>query len=560
MRTPWALPPLLRGGTPGPGVRDRLASAALRLVRWRDRARPGAEAGPPRWQGRIEQAALHGRLLVLAGWALHTSGAPDRVEVRWAERDLGRARLGLPRPRVALRARHPEAAVSGYELLSPVEVPPAADLTVVATAPDGSRREWRCPVARQDARRAEAPPAPGGAKPRRAPRAPHGPALRVLAVTHDLGPGGAQFYLRDLLAGLRRRTGWRVHVVAPRDGCTRRELEAAGVSVSLFGAYPFADPGAYDRAAGRLDALVAAEQPDLVLANTMGAFVGVDVAAARGVPSAWAIHESFSPEVFWRAAFGSGLHPLVRRRGERALAAATKAVFVAESTRALYASAVPPERSLVLRYGVDAAPPGSRPDLVARARLGLAPGRVVVLCVATVEPRKAQVSLVRAFARIVAHHPEADLVLVGDRPRLYSEALHLLIARLGLEERVRVVPVTPAADDWFRGADVLVSASDVESLPRCVLEALAHRVLVVSTDVFGVPELLTDRDASCLVRENDVGALAAGLERALAYDPATRQALAARAARALDALPAGADLDSWQALLESIAHGPSSAT
>ncbi|MCM2255956.1 MAG: glycosyltransferase family 4 protein [Vicinamibacteria bacterium] len=539
-------------------MRDRLASAALRFVRWRDRAQPRGDAGPARWRGEIERAALHGRLLVLEGWALHSSGAPDHVEVRWAERELGRARLGLPRPIVALKDRHAEAAVSGYELLSSIDAPPEAVLTVIATAPDGSRKAWRCPVARHAADHEEAPPAPTAPDPRGAPRPPIGQPLRVLVVTHDLGPGGAQFYLRDLLAGLRRRTGWRVHVVAPRDGCTRGDLESAGVHVTVFGDYPFADLGEYDRAARRLGALVAAEQPDLLLANTMGAFLGVDVAAACGVPSAWAIHESFAPDVFWRVAFGSGLHPRVRSRGERALAAATKAVFVAASTRALYAPAVGPERAVVLRYGVEVPPAEVRPDPAARARLGIAPERVVLLCMATIEPRKAQVLLVRAFARLAARHPQADLVLVGDRPRLYSEAVHLLIARLGLEGRVRVVPLTPEVDTWFRGADVLVNASDVESLPRCILEALAHRLFVVSTSVFGVPELLTDLDAACLVRENDVSALGAGLERALALDPGTRQALAARAAPALDALPAGADLDGWQALLESIAHGPSS--
>jgi glycosyltransferase involved in cell wall biosynthesis len=81
-------------------------------------------------------------------------------------------------------------------------------------------------------------------------------------------------------------------------------------------------------------------------------------------------------------------------------------------------------------------------------------------------------------------------------------------------------------------ADLLVCASDVESLPRTVLEAMAWETPVLATDVFGLPELITDGETGWLCQPRDLEALAEGLDRALSSSPEERAAVA-RAARAL---------------------------
>ena len=78
-------------------------------------------------------------------------------------------------------------------------------------------------------------------------------------------------------------------------------------------------------------------------------------------------------------------------------------------------------------------------------------------------------------------------------------------------------------------SDLLVCASDVESLPRTVLEAMAWELPVLATAVYGLPELIDDGETGWLCGPRDVDALADGLRRALSTEPQQRQEVARRA-------------------------------
>src|SRR5947199_10161252 len=109
--------------------------------------------------------------------------------------------------------------------------------------------------------------------------------------------------------------------------------------------------------------------------------------------------------------------PEVRDRAAKSLAQTAAAVFEADATRRLYEEEIGPERCLALPYGVDfAALDASRErfDIAAARRKRRVPdGAQVVLCVGTIEPRKAQVPLVQAFGLIADRHPRARLVFIG---------------------------------------------------------------------------------------------------------------------------------------------------
>ena len=89
------------------------------------------------------------------------------------------------------------------------------------------------------------------------------------------------------------------------------------------------------------------------------------------------------------------------------------------------------------------------------------------------------------------------------------------IALLGLDN-VQIVPETGDINDYFRMADLLVCTSFEESFPRVLIEAMALGVRIVSTDVFGIPEMLTGNDEALLVPAGDPFKLCAALEKALA--------------------------------------------
>jgi glycosyltransferase involved in cell wall biosynthesis len=163
----------------------------------------------------------------------------------------------------------------------------------------------------------------------------------------------------------------------------------------------------------------------------------------------------------------------------------------------------------------------------ARREAGIPADAELVVCVGTVEPRKAQVMLAQAFDEIAARHPDAWVAFVGGRDDDNTEALRRYIESSPQGERMRIIPVTPEVEAWYGMADVLVCASDIESLPRTVLEAMAWETPVLATNVFGLPELNTDGETGWLCEPRDLPALAAALDRVLSLPAEERRGVGA---------------------------------
>jgi glycosyltransferase involved in cell wall biosynthesis len=82
--------------------------------------------------------------------------------------------------------------------------------------------------------------------------------------------------------------------------------------------------------------------------------------------------------------------------------------------------------------------------------------------------------------------------------------------------------------ELLSAADVLVLPSRNEGQPMAVLEAMAHGLCVVASDVGGIPELVDDGRTGLLVPPDDVEALVAALRKVL-DDDSLRAALGATA-------------------------------
>jgi D-inositol-3-phosphate glycosyltransferase len=518
----------------------------LNRIRWRLRAtrllwRPGAAPDFVARVGKIplgqidapERYSTVSGSLAIRGWALFPSGPAARVELWLGERSLGRARLGVRRPDIHALTAEPSGAICGFSLaadLSDFEGPDeAVDLHAVATGAEGERLELGPVKLRiSEAREPERPRIE-----RRGPTPAATGERRVLVFTHQLNAGGAQTFLVQLIRGLLDLGAVRPTVVSALNGPLREDLERLGVEVRSGIGSPIDD---LDSHLDRVEELTAwarsAGKFDAVLVNTASplASPGAEVAARLGLPAIWAIHESFAPAVLW-----ADLDPGVRALSEEALSNAAFAVFEAEATQRLYEHAVGSERCLTLPYGLDIEPiDAERTGFdrnAAREAAGIPTDAEVVLCVGSVEPRKAQVSLAQAFDLVAARRPHAQLVFLGARDDTNSRLLAEWAHSLSSSDRIRLVPVTPEVGAWYGLSDLLVCASDIESLPRTVLEAMAWELPVLATEVFGLPELIADGESGWLCPDRDVEALAAALDRVLSV-PAAERAAVGRAGRA----------------------------
>lgn len=528
-------------------VDERLTGLRWRLRATRRLWSPGAEPTMPflpfeapaeGMVGQIDRPVAGAQIdpgaIFIGGWMIFESAATSHCEAWLGERPLGRARTGVPRPDVEEETGLPNADVCGFELSvhpsPPLEAGPT-ELRVVATASDGSTYELDpVPVvigAAPEAPEPSSPPAPAPFP------ATEDNGVRTLVVTHQLNLGGAQLYLMDLLRGLVARGGFEFTVIAALDGPLREELEEMGIPVHITSVSQQDNLSSHLGRIEELTGWAAPRQFEVALVNTATALVspGAEVAADLGIPTIWAIHESFEPAILW-----GHLDPEVRDRAEAALREAAFAVFEAEATQRIFEPLLGSDRCRMLPYGLDLVPIDAKRASfdadAARQKAGLA-GKRVVVCIGTVEPRKAQIPLAVAFEGIAERHPDAHLAFVGGREGdSYSDALQRRIAASPQGDQISLIPVTPDVDSWYGMADVLVCASDVESLPRTVLEAMAWETPVLATSVFGLPELIDDGETGWLCEPRDTSALSQALDEALSV-PTDRHREVAAASRQL---------------------------
>ena len=148
---------------------------------------------------------------------------------------------------------------------------------------------------------------------------------------------------------------------------------------------------------------------------------------------------------------------------------------------------------------------------------------------ARVEEGKGPLVLLEALAELKRGGAPAVVRLAGAGPQL-PEAKALARA-LGLRDSCEFVGfyMKPAGRSAFmRSLDVFVLPSLAEGTPNSVIEAMAHGLPVIASEVGGIPDLLS-ADAGILIPPGDAAALAGAMRR-LASDPDLRARMG-RAAR-----------------------------
>ena len=523
---------------------------AYRFGAWRSKRR-GASQGAiyEPTKGSLPRDAVRVR-----GWAVLRGEPVARVEIVINETRVGRARLGLQRPRVG-ELVNPETVISGFDLRVPPSALPAgirrARIKAIVTGVRGTRLELAVgdeieltdpAFSVSDAGVRRVAEGDGNGRPSlgdgaRRPAARSTTAkqtLNVVAFAHSLAPGGAQRTLFEQLDRLTKSGGFQAQVVATQEGPWAQRFEASGVPVHIAGTSRDTPPDGYERCVAELSALLARESPDAVLVNTIDSFAGADAATRLGLPMAWIIHESYEFPVWWQMGHPAPEQDHARERCLEALFAAAATIFPADATRVLYEPYVRPDRALTAPCGVEFGEIDdfrSRVDRVAARRsIGLDPERRVLLALGIAEPRKGNAVLARAWSIVSKRHPDAHLHMVGARETPYCNAVSRYIEAAGIADSCIFSPPTANALRWHEAADVFVLPSDVESASIALAEAMAFETPAVATRVFGVPELITDGLNGILFEPNDVADLAATLDAVLRMDPRQLRAIGARGA------------------------------
>jgi glycosyltransferase involved in cell wall biosynthesis len=329
---------------------------------------------------------------------------------------------------------------------------------------------------------------------------------RVAYVIGELGKGGAEYQLVELLRGLDRRA-YEPHVVVLAEG------------------------GFWADEVRRLDV-------PLTALPSRGHF---DLARARGVRGVLrTLGPSVLHTVLWSAncygrlaAVGLGIprvvtaernvvvRPRWQQLAERALDPMTDVYLVNAGAVAdeLVRHGLPRAKIRVVHNGVDLGrfPPFDVARGGARAALGLPVERRLVAQIGRLAPQKDYPTFLGAAALLAARFPDVDFVVAGEGPD--AEALRRMATARGLGGRIRWLGVRHDVPQLLAAVDVMLLTSRYEGLPNVVIEAMAAGAAVVATDVGGCRELVTPEEHGLLVSPGDVEGIAAAAARLLADEP-----------------------------------------
>lgn len=149
-------------------------------------------------------------------------------------------------------------------------------------------------------------------------------------------------------------------------------------------------------------------------------------------------------------------------------------------------------------------------------------GHPIYLTVGGIEPRKNSIALVRAFAQVLEHYPDAQLIIAGGDTFFdfspYREQFFDAIQNLNISlGQSLIIPGVVSAHDLpllYRCADAFVFPSLKEGWGLVVLEAIASNLPVITSNQPPFTEFLTSEQA-LLVNPDDVDAIAQAMMASL---------------------------------------------
>ncbi len=366
--------------------------------------------------------------------------------------------------------------------------------------------------------------------------------VRVLFISHNLNNEGISTTLLELVVGLVTCGAVTATVLSPSDGPLRSRYEATGIAVHVLGRSPWLgvdDEATLAVALARLGEQFKALAVEVVVANTLQSFWAVAAAFKANIPALWCQYEC-DP---WQTYFDFLPEP-VRRAAYGAFSQAYRVVCAANATRWIWRELETRSNFQVIHHGIPQAglaeAMGRWSRAEARAQLGVTEGETVVESVGAICPRNGQMDMVLALALLPKElQSRLRVFLVGRIDDAdYSAALAARIAKLPepMAGRVMMTGFVENPFLYYSAADISVCSARTGAAPRVLIEAMACSLPIITTPVFGIPEIVCNDVNALFYAPGDVRGLADRI-KLLATDNAFRNRLGAKSRTVLEGQP-----------------------
>jgi GT2 family glycosyltransferase/glycosyltransferase involved in cell wall biosynthesis len=363
--------------------------------------------------------------------------------------------------------------------------------------------------------------------------------IRTLMCGFNLNREGAPSSQYELTVRLKEKGIIDPIVFSPTDGPLRQAYEQQGIEVivsghPLTGATRLAE---YEAGIASFSRRLKNLKIDLVYGNTLQTFYAIAAAHHLGLPSIWNPRESEPWETYF-----DYLPREIAQQALQCFAYPYQVVFVSNASVKVWQPLNSHHNFMVIHNGLDRerfdAALKEWPRERARELLKISPAEQVVLTVGTVCERKGQLDLVEAMGLLSEKNADSTrCFVVGNCADEYAQRLKKTLRTLSYSHRSRIEMVEETSDPalYYAAADIFVCCSRIESFPRVILEAMAARLPIITTPVYGIAEQVKDNESAVFYAPGDVNSLAQAIDRLVDY-PGLGQMLAANTATALESL------------------------
>jgi glycosyltransferase involved in cell wall biosynthesis len=326
------------------------------------------------------------------------------------------------------------------------------------------------------------------------------PPYRILHVIDNLGPGGAQEVICQLIKCGQRRF-FQPEVLALRGlGHYWEVLRGWGVPIhslfpvdletfNIYGALPA-------HMFTRMFLFLTQNRFDLVHAHLLWAMMHATPMAALCRVPVRLNHDHALDLARYRTRKHRKLRLLSHRLSHHIIAVSSSLrTFLCQEEK------VSDDKITVINNAVDLSrfSPQSSPEAQGRLRQNwdLPADALVVGGVGRLEYQKNFPLFLEVAAEVGARMPQAIFVIAGEGPD--RAALEELSQKLGIASRVRLLGFVKEMPELYQSLDLMLLTSHFEGTPLTILEAMATGVPVVASDVDGVGDVLADGQDSILV-------------------------------------------------------------
>ncbi len=138
------------------------------------------------------------------------------------------------------------------------------------------------------------------------------------------------------------------------------------------------------------------------------------------------------------------------------------------------------------------------------------------IAVGRIVPQKNYPMMIDAFASVAKKYPNIKLRIFGKGTPDYTQTIQNLINAHSMQEKIFLMGPSSCIEEEYRKNDIFLMTSDYEGLPNALIEAMASRLICITTDCKTGPRDLIDNNINgFMIPVGDKDALVTTIEKVM---------------------------------------------